>query len=58
MPVDGGGISIRKNAILAVTEAKGTILITLAGTSTQLKIAGVTRDRLMALISPPRYDDY
>lgn len=58
VPVDGGGISIRKNAILAVTETKGTVLITLSGTTTQLRLAGVTRDRLMQLISPPRYDEY
>lgn len=53
-----GGVSIKKSAILAVTQAQGSVLITLSGTSVQLKLNGVTRDRLMQLIAPPRYDDF
>ena len=57
IPAENGSVSIRKSSIIAVTEARGIVTVTLSGTSTQLKISGVTRDRLMLMIEPPRYDE-
>ena len=57
LSVEAGAIAVKRSSVLAVSEHKGEVMLTLTGNAA-LKLTGISLAKVMQLLEPPRRADY
>lgn len=56
LSVEAGAVAVKRASVLAVSESKGAVTLTLTGNAA-LKLPGVSLTKIMQLLEPPRRTD-